>query len=148
MELVNFILNILWLILGGIVMAIAWALAGVVMCILIITIPFGIAAFRFAGYALWPFGRTVVQRPDAGTASVVGNVIWFVLAGWWIALGHIVAGVLQCITIIGIPFGVANFKLARLAIMPLGREIVPIDYQPAPGEQVLVSVGNRSKTGS
>ena len=101
-----------------------------------------------AGYAIWPFGRTVVQRPDADAPSLIGNVIWFILAGWWIALGHIVAGVLQCITIIGIPFGVANFKLARLAIMPLGREIVPIDYQPAPGEQVLVSVGNRPKSGS
>lgn len=148
MELINFILNVLWLVLCGIWMAIAWAFAGLVMCILIITIPFGIAAFRFAGYAIWPFGRTVVQRPDADAPSLVGNVIWFILAGWWIALGHIITGIALCITIIGIPFGVANFKLARLAIMPLGREIVPIDYQPAPGEQVLVSVGNRSKSGS
>ena len=143
MGLINFILNVLWLVLGGVVMALGWALAGVVMCILIITIPFGIAAFRFAGYALWPFGRTVVQRPDAGAPSLIGNVIWFILAGWWIALGHIVAGVLQCITIIGIPFGVANFKLARLAIMPLGKEIVPIDYEPGPGETVAVSVDRR-----
>ena len=143
MGLINFILNVLWLVLGGVIMALGWALAGVVMCILIITIPFGIAAFRFAGYALWPFGRTVVQRPDAGAPSLVGNVIWFILAGWWIALGHIVAGVLQCVTIIGIPFGVANFKLARLAIMPLGKEIVPIDYEPGPGESVAVSVDRR-----
>lgn len=143
MGLINFILNVIWLVLGGVIMALGWALAGVVMCILIITIPFGIAAFRFAGYALWPFGRTVVQRPDAGAPSLIGNVIWFILAGWWIALGHIVAGVLQCITIIGIPFGVANFKLARLAIMPLGKEIVPIDYEPGPGETVAVSVDRR-----
>lgn len=141
MALINFILNILWLVLGGVVMALGWALAGVIMCILIITIPFGIAAFRFAGYALWPFGRTVVHRPDAGTASLIGNVIWFILAGWWIALGHIVSGVLLCITIIGIPFGVANFKLAILAVMPLGKAIVPIDYDPAPGESIAVSVG-------
>ena len=141
MALINVILNILWLVLGGVVMALGWALAGVIMCILIITIPFGIAAFRFAGYALWPFGRTVVHRPDAGTASLIGNVIWFILAGWWIALGHIVSGVLLCITIIGIPFGVANFKLAILAVMPLGKAIVPIDYDPAPGESIAVSVG-------
>lgn len=148
MELINFILNVLWLVLCGIWMAIAWAVAGLVMCILIITIPFGIAAFRFAGYAIWPFGRTVVQRPDADAPSLVGNVLWFILAGWWIALGHIITGVALCITIIGIPFGVANFKLARLAIMPLGKEIVPIDYTPAAGEQVLVSVGNRTQSGS
>ena len=143
MGLINFILNVLWLVLGGVIMALGWALAGVVMCILIITIPFGIAAFRFAGYALWPFGRTVVQRSDAGAPSLIGNVIWFILAGWWIALGHIVAGVVQCVTIIGIPFGVANFKLARLAIMPLGKAIVPIDYEPGPGETVAVSVDRR-----
>ncbi len=141
MSLINFILNVLWLIFSGFWMAIAWVIAGVIMCILIITIPFGIAAFRLAGYALWPFGRTVVERPDADAPSLVGNVIWLILAGWWVALGHLVSGVLLCITIIGIPFGVANFKLARLAIMPLGKSIVPIDYEPPPGETVAVSVG-------
>lgn len=140
--------NLIWLLFAGLWMAIAYVIAGILMCILIITIPFGIQSFKLAAFALWPFGRTVVRRPDAGVASGIGNVIWFILAGWWIALGHIITGIALCITIIGIPFGVANFKLARLAIMPLGREIVPIDYQPAPGEQVLVSVGNRSKSGS
>jgi uncharacterized membrane protein YccF (DUF307 family) len=143
MDLINFILNILWLVLCGIWMAIAYAIAGVIMFILIITIPFGVAAFRFAGYALWPFGRTVVERSDADAPSLIGNVIWFILAGWWIALGHIFTGIALCITIIGIPFGVANFKLARLAIMPLGKEIVPIDYEPGPGETVAVSVARR-----
>lgn len=138
--MINFVLNILWLVLCGFWMAIGWALAGAVMFILIITIPFGIAAFRFAGYALWPFGRTVVERPDAGAASLVGNVLWFILAGIWIALGHLATGLLLCLTIIGIPFGVANFKLAGLALMPLGREVVPIDYSPAAGERVVVSV--------
>jgi uncharacterized membrane protein YccF (DUF307 family) len=141
MELINFVLNVLWLVLSGIWMAIGYVIAGVIMFVLIITIPFSIAAFRFAGYALWPFGRTVVERPDADTPSLIGNVIWFIFAGWWIALGHIISGILLCITIIGIPFGVANFKLARLAIMPLGKEIVPIDYDPGPGESVAVSVG-------
>jgi len=141
--MINFVLNILWLVLCGFWMAVGWAVAGAVMCILIITIPFGIAAFRFAGYALWPFGRTVIEKPDAGAASLVGNVLWFLLAGIWIALGHLVTGVVLCLTIIGIPFGVANFKLAGLALMPLGREVVPIDYSPAAGERVVVSVPQR-----
>ena len=141
MELINFVLNVLWLVLSGIWMAIGYVIAGAIMFVLIITIPFSIAAFRFAGYALWPFGRTVVERADADTPSLIGNVIWFILAGWWIALGHIISGIVLCITIIGIPFGVANFKLARLAIMPLGKEIVPIDYAPGQGESVAVSVG-------
>ena len=143
MEVVNFILNVLWLVLCGIWMAIAYVIAGVIMFVLIITIPFSIAAFRFAGYALWPFGRTVVERPDADTPSLVGNVIWFIFAGLWIAIGHVVTGLLLCLTIIGIPFGVANFKLAGLALMPLGREVVPIDYSPAAGERVVVSVPQR-----
>jgi uncharacterized membrane protein YccF (DUF307 family) len=101
--------------------------AGVVMCILIVTIPFGIAAFRLAAYVLWPFGRTVVRRADAGAASTIGNVIWFVLAGLWIAIAHIVTGVLLCLTIIGIPLGIANIKLAAVAVAPLGKEIVATD---------------------
>ena len=140
MGALNFVLNVLWLVLCGLWMAIGWAIAGAVMLILIITIPFGIAAFRFAGYALWPFGRTIVERSDAGAPSVVGNVIWFLLAGIWIAIGHLTTGVLLCLTIIGIPFGVANFKLAFLALFPLGKEIVPIDYTPQAGERVVVSV--------
>ena len=119
--------NILWFILCGLWMAIAYAVAGVVMCILIVTIPFGIASFRIAGYALWPFGRTVVVRADAGAGSCLGNILWFVLAGWWLALGHLIAGVLLCITIIGIPFGIVSFGLTRIALAPLGRHVVPID---------------------
>lgn len=144
MGAVNFVLNVLWLVLCGVWMAIAWLIAGAVMCILIITIPFGIAAFRFAGYALWPFGRTVVERSDAGAPSVVGNVIWFLLAGLWVAIGHLVTGIALCITIIGIPFGVANFKLAGLALFPLGKEVVPIDE--ISGERVVVSVPSRGSS--
>ena len=121
------ILNVIWLVLSGVWLAIGYAFAGVVMCILIITIPFGLASFRLAGYVLWPFGRTVVRRPGAGSASAVGNVLWFVLAGVWIAIAHVVTGLLLCITIIGIPLGVANFKLAAVAIAPLGKEIVSIE---------------------
>jgi uncharacterized membrane protein YccF (DUF307 family) len=124
---VKTILNVLWLALCGLWLAIGYAVAGVVMCILIITIPFGIAAFRLAAYVLWPFGRTVVRRDDAGAASTVGNVIWFVLAGLWIAIAHIVTGMLLCLTIIGIPLGIANIKLAAVAVAPLGKDIVATD---------------------
>ncbi|HVX21437.1 MAG TPA: YccF domain-containing protein [Acidimicrobiales bacterium] len=121
------VLNVLWLVLCGLWLAIGYALAGVVMCILIITIPFGVAAFRLAAYVLWPFGRTVVRRPDAGAASTIGNVLWFVLAGLWLALSHLLTGALLCLTIIGIPLGVANFKLAAVAVAPLGKDIVATD---------------------
>ncbi|MFI2237295.1 YccF domain-containing protein [Streptomyces chrestomyceticus] len=126
------ILNVIWLILSGLWMAIGYVVAGIICCILIVTIPFGIASFRIAGYALWPFGRTTVERRDAGAGSVVGNVIWVIFAGWWLALGHIVTGALQCVTIIGIPFGIANFKMIPISLLPLGREIVPTD-QPFAG---------------
>jgi uncharacterized membrane protein YccF (DUF307 family) len=121
---VRTILNLLWLILSGIWLFIGYAVAGVVMCILIITIPFGIASFRLAGYVLWPFGRTVVRRPTAGAASTLGNILWFVLVGLWMAIAHLLLGALLCLTIIGIPLGVGNFKLAAVAIAPLGKDIV------------------------
>jgi uncharacterized membrane protein YccF (DUF307 family) len=101
--------------------------AGVLLCITIIGIPFGIAAFRIGVYALWPFGHTTVERHGAGAASFVGNILWLILAGWWLALTHIVTGVLQCLTIIGIPLGIANFKLIPVSLVPLGREIVRTD---------------------
>ncbi|TQM71967.1 uncharacterized membrane protein YccF (DUF307 family) [Actinomadura hallensis] len=118
------LLNILWLVLAGFWLALSYVIAGIVCCVLIITIPFGIASFRIAGFALWPFGRTTVPRRDAGTASLIGNVIWIIVAGWWLALGHLVTGALLCLTIIGIPFGIANFKLIPVSLAPLGREIV------------------------
>lgn len=118
------LLNLLWLALSGLWMAIAYVFFGILACILIVTIPFGIASFRIAEYALWPFGRTVVRRHDAGVASAVGNLIWLIFAGIWLALGHIVTGALLCVTIIGIPLGVANFKMVPISLTPLGREIV------------------------
>ncbi len=121
------ILNIVWLVLCGFWMAVGYVVAGIICCILIVTIPFGIASFRIAGFALWPFGRTTVERRDAGAASCVGNVIWLVFAGWWLALGHVITGIALCVTIIGIPLGIANFKLIPISLMPLGREIVPTD---------------------
>lgn len=121
------ILNVIWLVLEGLWMAIAYVLAGLVAFILIITIPFGIAAFRIAGYVLWPFGRTIDRRPEAGIASVIGNVVWIILFGWWLAIGHLVAGVLLCLTIIGIPLGLASFKIIPVTLVPLGVRIVPVD---------------------
>ncbi|MEV6005563.1 YccF domain-containing protein [Streptomyces sp. NPDC051976] len=121
------ILNIIWLILCGLWMCLGYFLAGLILCITIIGIPFGIAAFRIGVYALWPFGYTTVERRDAGAGSAVGNVLWLILAGWWLALGHIVTGIALFITIIGIPFALANFKLIPLSLMPLGKEIVPSD---------------------
>ena len=118
------VLNILWLVLSGFWLALGYALAGLVMFILIITIPFGIASFRLAAFVLWPFGRTVVRKPEAGAASTIGNVIWFILVGLWMAIAHLVLGVVLCLTIIGIPLGLGNFKLAAVAIAPLGKEIV------------------------
>lgn len=107
-------------------MAIGYVIAGIICFILIITIPFGIAAFRIAGYALWPFGRTVVRRADAGVASAIGNLIWLIVAGIWLAIGHVVTGVLLCLTIIGIPLGIASFKMVPISLLPLGREIVEV----------------------
>ena len=121
------ILNIIWLVFCGIWMSIAYFFAGLVCFILIITIPFGIAAWRIANYALWPFGRSIVRRPSAGIGSLIGNIIWVILLGWELALGHLISGFLLCVTIIGIPLGLANFKLIPISLFPLGVEIVPSD---------------------
>jgi uncharacterized membrane protein YccF (DUF307 family) len=132
-EGVRLILNVLWFIFGsGFVLAIGYGVAALICFALIVTIPFGIAALRLAVYSLWPFGRTIIDRRDAGVASGLANIVWLLVAGWWIALAHITAGIAQCVTIIGIPFGIANFKLVAVALWPLGREIVDIDEQPQP----------------
>jgi len=122
----RFLLNVIWLVFSGIWMALSYALAGIVAFVLVVTIPFGIASFRMANYVLWPFGRTVVRRSDAGVASALGNVLWLLLFGLWLAIGHVVCGILLCITVIGVPLGVANFKMIPIALFPLGREIVRI----------------------
>jgi uncharacterized membrane protein YccF (DUF307 family) len=126
-------LNIIWVVFAGLWLALFYVVAAIVMFIGIITIPFGIASLRIAGYALWPFGSTVVPREDAGVASTVGNVLWVLLCGWWLALAHLVTGIAQCLTIIGIPLGLANLKLIPLAFWPLGREIVSVEEADAMG---------------
>ena len=118
--------NVLWLVLAGIWLAIGYVLAGILALVLIVTIPFGIASFRLAGFVLWPFGRTTTWRRGAGIWSVIGNVVWVIFFGWELALIHLLAGILLMVTVIGIPFGVACWKMIPLSLVPLGREIVPI----------------------
>ncbi|HEY3562991.1 MAG TPA: YccF domain-containing protein [Kribbella sp.] len=119
------LLNLIWLVLAGFWLAVGYAIAGIICCVLIVTIPFGIASFRIAGYTLWPFGRTVVDKRTAGAGALLGNLIWIVFAGWWLALGHLTTGIALCLTVIGIPLGVANFKLIPVSLLPLGKQIVP-----------------------
>lgn len=119
------LLNIIWVIFAGLGLWIGYVIAGLLLCIPIITIPWAIASFRTAAYVIWPFGRTVVSKPTAGVGSFLGNVIWLILAGWWLALAHIMSGIALCVTIIGIPMAIADFKMVPISLMPLGKEIVP-----------------------
>lgn len=133
MSPVSLLLNILWIVIGGFYMAVGWAIAGVIMAITIIGLPWARAAFNIAVYTLLPFGQRAVSREeyygrsDVGTGplGVIGNIIWFVLAGWWLALGHLVTALLLALTIVGIPFAWAHLKLAGLALWPIGKVIVP-----------------------
>ena len=117
--------NILWLIFVGIWLAIGFVIAGIVMFILIITIPFGIQAFKLAGFALWPFGRHVdYTERVASPLHIIGNILWIIFGGLWLAVHCLIGGVILCITIIGIPFGIQAFKLIPIALMPFGAEVV------------------------
>jgi uncharacterized membrane protein YccF (DUF307 family) len=123
------VLNIIWLVFGGLWMAVGYLAAALISFLLIITIPFGFAALRIASYALWPFGRTIVDKPGSGTGAVIGNVLWVLLFGIWLAIGHLVSAAAMAVTIIGIPLAVANLKLIPVSLMPLGKEIVPVGSQ-------------------
>jgi uncharacterized membrane protein YccF (DUF307 family) len=116
--------NVLWFLLAGLWLALGYAIAGLVMCITIIGIPFGVQAFKLAAFVLWPFGKTVARSPLGGCLEVGFNVLWLILFGWAIFIAHLIAGVLLCITIIGIPFGVQAFKISGLALWPFGRAVV------------------------
>ncbi len=121
----NTLLNVIWLLFGGIWLALGYFAAGILCCVLIITIPFGIASFRIGLYALWPFGRTVVDRGgQVSFFSTLGNVIWLLVAGIWIAIGHVLTAIPMFVSIIGIPLGIANLKLIPVSLMPLGKVIV------------------------
>ena len=133
------LLNIIWFVFGGLWLALGYALAGVVFCILIVTIPLGVASFRMARYALWPFGRAVVPKESAGAGAVILNVVWILLAGWWLAIVHVVTAVAQAITIIGIPLAIANLKMVPISLVPYGKRIVRTAELP-PGERPLHSL--------
>lgn len=124
-NVLNLALNVIWLLFGGLWLALGYVLAGIVCCVLVVTIPFGVASFRIAGYALWPFGRVVVEdRPGGGAWSALGNVIWFLVAGLWIAIGHVLTAIPMFVSIIGIPLGIANLKMIPVSLFPLGKRIV------------------------
>ena len=127
-------LNIIWFVFSGFWLWLAYMLAGLIRCVLIVTIPWGIASFRLANYAAWPFGREVIERPDAGVGSAIGNVVWVLVAGWWLALTHIVTGIALCVTIIGIPMGIANFKLIGSALSRWASRSSPAAAEPPPSE--------------
>jgi uncharacterized membrane protein YccF (DUF307 family) len=121
----SLILNLLWFFLSGIWLFFGYLTSGVVMCLTIIGIPFGIQSFKLAIFALWPFGRSIVSTPtSSGTLTLIGNVLWVILAGFWLAIAHALLGALLCVTIIGIPLGLGNFKLIPLALFPFGKSIV------------------------
>ena len=130
------LLNIIWFIFGGIWLALGYVVFGIIACIFIITIPAGIASFRMANYALWPFGRTVVRKTHGGSGlSAVSNGLWFLIAGVWLAIGHITTAAAQAVTIIGIPLAIANVKMIPVTCFPFGKEIVdsnriPVGYEP------------------
>lgn len=121
------ILNVVWLIFGGLWLALGYFLAGLLCFVLIVTIPFGFAAFRIGLYALWPFGYTVVDKPGPRAGAVVGNIFWVILFGIWLAIGHVITAVAMAVTIIGIPLALANLKLIPISLLPLGKTIVPAD---------------------
>ena len=127
------LLNVIWLVLAGFWLFLGYALAGIVCFLLIVTIPFGVASFRMAFYSLWPFGRAVIPQPDKGVGSTLGNLLWFVLCGWWLALGHLLTGFVLCLTVIGIPLGLANFRLLTVSLRPFGRQIVSSEQAQAAG---------------
>lgn len=126
------LLNLIWLVFGGLWMALGYAVAALVCFVLVVTVPWGIASWRNASYALWPFGRTMVPRRDAGVGSALGNIVWLIVAGWWLALGHIVTGIGLAVTIIGIPLAIGHFKLVPVALLPLGHQIASTDRAARP----------------
>ena len=127
MKILQFVLNIIWLLTAGLALFVAYVLAGVVACIFIVTIPFGLASFRIAGFVIWPFGREVVTTKSPTGLSTIGNVVWFIVAGLWLAIGHVLTAVAQAVTIIGLPLAWANLKLIPVTCFPFGKEILDAD---------------------
>lgn len=132
----RFVLNVIWFVFAGVWLALGYAFFGVLACLLIVTIPFGIASFRMARYALWPFGRAVVTKPGAGAGSALANVVWFLVAGLWLAIGHLTTAAAQAVTIVGIPLAIANLKMIPITCVPFGKDIVDARTLP-PGARPL-----------
>jgi uncharacterized membrane protein YccF (DUF307 family) len=128
----SFLLNVVWLVCGGLPATLGWLLAALLMAVTIVGLPWSLAALRIARYTFLPFGQEMRSRPDAGVLSFLGNIIWFLLAGWWLALGHLLLAVALALTIIGLPFAWAHLKLAGASLFPLGKEIVPRGMPPRP----------------
>ncbi len=126
-SVLNVILNVVWLVLAGVPLALGYLAAGLICFVLIVTIPWGVASFRIANYVLWPFGRTVVDKPSAGLGSALGNVVWILVAGIWLVIGHIATAIGLAVTIVGIPLAIANLKIIPVTLAPLGKRIVPSD---------------------
>ena len=126
-SVLNVILNVVWLVLAGIPLALGYVAAALICFVLIVTIPWGVASFRIANYVLWPFGRTVVDKPSAGLGSALGNVVWILVAGIWLVIGHIATAIALAVTIVGIPLAIANLKIIPVTLAPLGKRIVPSD---------------------
>ena len=118
------LLNIIWFFFGGLPLFLGYLLAGVVACIFIVTIPAGVACFRIAGYVLWPFGKRVVDQPGAGAGSALMNVVWFLVAGLWLAIAHVTTAAAQAVTIIGIPLAIVNLKMIPITCFPFGKVVV------------------------
>ena len=120
----RFLLNVIWLVFGGFALFLGYILAGIIACLFIITIPAGVACFRIAAYVLWPFGKRVVPMPGAGAGSDLMNIVWFLIAGVWLAIGHVMTAFAQAITIIGIPLAIANLKLIPITCFPFGKMVI------------------------
>ena len=137
--MLNLICNVIWFVLGGLVMGLAWCMNGLIAFITIVGIPWGRSCFVIAGFSFFPFGRAAIRRDvltgrdDIGTGALgsLGNVIWFIFAGLWLAIGHVLSGIACCCTLIGIPFGIQHFKLARISLAPIGLTVVPNDVARA-----------------
>ncbi len=133
--MIVFILNILWFVLGGFFAGLGWMLAGLIMAITIVGLPWARSCFVIARYTFWPFGHDIVSREDlygrsdlgTGALGTIGNIIWFVLAGWWLAIGHLTLAVGLALSIIGIPFAWAHVKLALASLFPVGKTVVAVD---------------------
>jgi uncharacterized membrane protein YccF (DUF307 family) len=119
--------NVIWFVFSGVWLFLAYSVAALLCFVSIIGIPFGVASLRIAMYAVWPFGRAVVPKATKGFGSTLGNVVWFVLGGWYLTVLHIISGVVLCLTVIGIPLGLANFRMITVSLRPFGREIVSVD---------------------